>query len=168
MGFLLTTILDSVSGRNMTVVYTPEDRKGVIPVWEQTDVLLQDIQNLAPFKGRTRWCDLEPTHFKFLLTRAIERVFDLLNAQQDDIPDHLNDHSVINTMNFLLMAYAHSYELGSDSQIETIRVTRHSVNEITIMVSAFVDSNFRRLSPASKASKTSPTFMMITNEEDDT
>jgi hypothetical protein len=169
MDYIRASIMDSESGRYMTIVYSPEDRSAVDQYWEDTDNILLNIQSLAPFKGRTRWCDLSPIHYKFLMTRAIEQTFDLLaDAPEDEVQsDDLNERPTIASMNFIIMAYAKAYELASGSQIENLRISRHDVNEITMNILTYVSTNFEGLKafvdePAAKP----PSLKLITRDDE--
>jgi hypothetical protein len=168
MDYIRASIMDSESGRYMTIVYSPEDRETVDQYWNDTDNILLNIQQLPPFKGRTRWCDLTPLHFKFLMTRAIEQTFDLLADEPDEeLGEELNQRPTIASMNFIIMGYAKAYETASGSQIENLRINRHDVNEITLNILTYVSTNFEGLKEYVDEPTVKPPSLKLISRDDE-
>ena len=152
----------------MSIVYSPEERNTVKKHWYNADQLLIDMQQMEPFRGRTRWCDLSPVHFKLLLTRNIDQVFVLLDEAEmtGQSLEDANDDLTISSMNFLLMAYAECVEAAADCHIQNINITRHDINELTMVIMSAVDSNYKTLGPV-VPKITQPAFKLISNENDE-
>lgn len=166
----MATLVDCQSGRQMSIVYGNQDREIVLKYWEDTDGLLDKMQATASFRGRTRWCDLMPVHYKLLLTQSVENTFEaiMMAAERGEKFD-ADDEPVINSMNFIIMAYVKAYEDVADCTIENIRITRIAENEIIVNVLSFVDANFQALQKyaASAKTPTSPSLKLVTREDED-
>jgi hypothetical protein len=165
--YMLVTIVDSISGRNMTMVYSPDDRHDIIEHWNKEDAILRALQDDAPFTGRLRWSDLNTVHFKFLLTRGVEQVFENLDdpKTQEATMDMDNVHPVMNSLNFLVMAYAHSIEQNANCRVENLRIIRHGKHEMTINLVSFVDASFAALYDGVEKPKP-PTFKLLSRDDE--
>ena len=166
-GYFLATITDSTSGQGITIIASPTDQENVVLRWEDSDKLLKDLQQVEKFRGCTRWCDLNPGHFKFLLARNIDKTFDLLGSfEMNSISEsELYSHDTMKSLRFILMAYCYCLELQTDGEIEIIKIARVRSMNINVTLSMYIDNNYRSMVP--KTPRKEPIFKIITGKEDD-
>lgn len=128
-----TTIIinDYVNNRRAHLVFVMHDFEVMARFWSSTDRVLEELQPHPAFAGRTRWCDLEPKHYRLLLMQNLVAA-DALDEQRltDD------DHPVVRSLNFLFMALCHCLALRVGGEIEVLRVNRLTKTDITYEVAA--------------------------------
>lgn len=138
---MTTTVMvdDTVSDRVTRYSYPDEHRDFVKRNWEQPDKLLAGLQHLALFKDRTRWCDLDPLHFRVLLVHNLEIYSNLTETERDD-----RENSTVVSLNFLLMALIHCIEQRSMLEVHFLTVTRLTPYDVSYEVSArfYADMGF--------------------------
>lgn len=123
----LVVINDYVVNQRYDLVFMNEDFDAVKSVWEDEDSLLHQLQHVPYFKDRFRWCDLDPSHFRFMIARNLSKAAQLPKSDKLDLDD-----PIIRSMNFLICCLIRSLELRSDSFIEVMKIIRIDERDITI------------------------------------
>ncbi len=171
MSYIHATFIDSLNSHNLTMIYGPTERKLVMDYWDHSDQLLMDMQQYGAFTGRRVWGALTPTHFKFLLSRMIDKMFKLLEeveARGQDL-DSIQDDPIMSSLNFLAVGYCYAMELACEGTIEAIRCTRHRRNDVTFSITTFVDGKMERLGAFHKVvDEAKNKFTLVEDESDDT
>jgi hypothetical protein len=110
---------DYVSNKRVQMFFEPEDFVLVDTNWEMSDRLLSELQALPVFRGRTRWCDLEPAHYRILVSRNLQSVAELNDLERLD-----TRNPNVASLNFLLCAMIRCIEHRSDAHIEMMKIVR--------------------------------------------
>lgn len=120
-------INDYVIHQRVDFYFTHDDFYAVDAVWEDSDKLLHDLQNNDLFKGKLRWCDLEPMHYRLMVTKNIQQMAKLTLEERGD-----PDHPYVKSLHFVICGLIRSLELRTESNIETIKF--HRVGEYDVSV----------------------------------
>lgn len=124
----MTTVIinDFETDRRMEILFNyPQDFEQIDTHWEKEDKLLVDMQGNDFFKGHSRWCDLNPTHYRFLLAATLNKVSMLSDEQQGD---SLNQ--TMATLTFVITGFIKCMEERTESSLELMRINRIGENEI--------------------------------------
>lgn len=115
----LVIINDYLKNRRMRLFYDKADFVLVDGVWENRDRLLVELQDTDAFRGRERWCDLAPYHFRMMVTKNLAQVAALGDGDTLDL-----DNPIVQSLNFLICGLIRCLEKASESQIETMKLVR--------------------------------------------
>lgn len=124
----MTTIIinDFVTDRRMEILFNhPQDFEQIDQYWEKEDKLLLEMQGNEFFKGHTRWCELNPTHFRFLLMATLNKVAVLTDEQQADSADQ-----TMASLTFVITGFIKCMEDRTESTLELMRINRLDENEV--------------------------------------
>ena len=124
----MTTVIinDFESDHRMEILFNhPQDFEQIEANWGNEDKLLVDMQGNDFFKGHSRWCDLNPTHYRFLLMATLNRVIELTDEQQAD-----PTNQTMATLTFIITGFIKCMEDRTESSLELMRINRLSDNEI--------------------------------------
>lgn len=124
----MTTVVinDFETNRNTAILFNkPHDFERADAFWETEDKLLVGLQEQAFFKDRTRWCDLDPTHFRFLLLDNLNKMAALNDAEQAD-----PSNPVMASLTFLLTSFIKCLEERTESTVEMMKLNRIGENEV--------------------------------------
>lgn len=120
-------INDFISHQRTDLFFTREDFEEVEGYWLDEDQLLIDLQTNVYFTNRRRWCDLDPFHFRIMVTKILQQVEGLSLTDRAD-----QDHPTIKSLHFLLCGLIMSLEKRSDSSIEFLKVLRVGEFDVSI------------------------------------
>jgi hypothetical protein len=131
----MTTVIinDYVSGNRVILSFGPEDFEALDEHWDKSDVLLAGLQHIDTFRGRSRWCDLLPNHYRLMVAKNLHAAAELEDHQRVD-----DTNPVVASLNFVTCALIRCLEEGSESQIEFMRINRVGSMDIAIEYDATV------------------------------
>lgn len=141
----MTTVVinDFATDRRVAILFNhPHDFAQVDAYWEREDKLLVDLSSTDAFKDRRRWCDLTPTHFRFLIMSTMNKVSALTDEEQAD-----NTNETMASLTFLLTAFIKCMEDLTESTIELLRVNRLGEDEILYDYSGSINMHLDNLRP---------------------
>ena len=124
-------INDYVVNKRVKLFFLPDDFDMIDEQWKEPDQVLVNLQHLDFFKGRERWCDLEPAHFRLLVAKNLQNASFL--AEEDRIDD---DNPIVSSLNFLICALIRCLERLSDSHLEMMKLNRVGELEVSIEFNA--------------------------------
>ncbi len=127
----LVIINDFVTDKRVTMLYLSDDFEPVITHWRSQDTLLRDLQYLSSFAGRTRWCDLEPVHFREMIAKNLQYIGKLPEAERLD-----EENPVVSSLNFLICTLIYCWEKRTDSQVDMVKINRVGDTDVSIEFSA--------------------------------
>lgn len=131
MNIVQVIVNDYEGGVRMTMLFRPEEFNVIDEHWEQEDTLLRDLQFHRIFKGRTRWCDLSPTHFRIMIANNLSKVAELPAQQREDF-----SNPVMLSLNSLIAGLVRCIEKRGECMLETLRIHRVSDGEVAFDYSA--------------------------------
>lgn len=137
-------INDYPTDRRTQLVFTPDDFEIVENNWEETDRLLMGLREVDQFKGRERWCDLDPTHWRILILSNLVKA-----AALDEETSRDAGHPVIKSLHFLIAGLIVCLELRSESKIELMHINRVGNDEVAYDYAACLNMAVDRLRPTS-------------------
>lgn len=144
-------INDYLINRKISVIFNDLDFKFVNEVWNNEDKLLKDLQFVELFHGKTRWCDLEPIHYRLMIQRNLERIIDI---SDDNVS---NDNAIIKSLYFLISSLIICIQNKSDSIIELMKINR--INEKDVIFDYQATLNIDLIKPKNN------NFRIIVNNE---
>jgi hypothetical protein len=129
----MTTVVvdDMVSDRITTFAVNDENRAFVKKHWDQSDKILAGLQQLSLFENRSRWCDLEPLHFRVLLVQNLD-----LYARLSETEVENPENATVKSLTFLLTALIYCVEQRSMMDVRFLTVTRINALDVAYEVSA--------------------------------
>ena len=118
--------------------FGPDDFDRIDNVWDNPEEPnLQRFQTLDAFKGYKRWADLKPGHFRILITRMIQKVSALSEAERVD-----TNKIEVGALTILILAYVRCLEHRTGSQIDLFKINVISATNLNFEFSAEVDLAF--------------------------
>ncbi len=121
----LVLINDHVANKRVKLFYTDEDFAITDGEWNNSDQLLADLQHHQFFAGKLLWSDLDPFHFRLMITKSLQACSKMTDAERMDDED-----PSIRSLNFLVCGLIRCIEGKSDSHIEVMRI--HRVGDIDV------------------------------------
>ncbi len=142
-----TVIINDFSiDRKTAIMFNhPQDFVQVEAVWEKEDKLLRELGSNESFAGKTRWCDLTPSHFRFLIMATLSKLAMITEAQSMQ-PGNLEMAS----LTFLLTAFIKCLEDKTESTIELMRINRLGEDEVLYDYAGSINMHFDTLRPKKK------------------
>jgi len=146
----MTTVIlnDFVNDRRTAILFNyPQDFQRVNTFWEKEDELLVALHALhqnESFRDRKRWCDLTPTHFRFLIMATLTKAASLSDEEQGD---HTN--VVMASLTFLLTGFIKCLELRTESTLELMRINRLGESEVLYDYAGSINMSLDSLRPKS-------------------
>jgi len=125
-----TTVLisDYTNNKHYHLVFTQDDFQTINDNWQKQDTLLVELSNAPTFKGKTKWCDLQPLNYQVLITRNLMKMDELTEDEQMD-----ENHAVIKSLHFLITGFIKNLEINTDSCIEILRIDRIAEDNINFI-----------------------------------
>jgi len=143
----MTTVIlnDFASDRRVAILFNyPQDFERIDTNWEIEDKLLVGLQDNESFRDRKRWCDLSPTHFRFLIMANLNRMAILTDEEQGD---HTN--STMASLTFLLTGFIKCLETRTESTLELMRINRLGEGEVLYDYAGSINMHLDSLRPKS-------------------
>jgi hypothetical protein len=142
----MTTVIinDFSTDRRVAILFNhPQDFTRVDAYWEVEDKLLVNLSELnVAFKDRRRWCDLSPTHYRFLIMENLNKVA----ALSDE--DQANDtNPTMVSLTFILTAFIKLLENVTESTIELLRINRLGEHEVLYDYSGSINMHLDSIRP---------------------
>jgi hypothetical protein len=131
MATTTVVINDFTNNRRTVTILDNRQYDLVAQAWGNEDSILVDMQRNAFFAGRTRWCDLNPTHFRLMVAHNMTLAAKLPDDEHAD-----PKHPVIKSLNFLMCGLVLCLQYRTECLIELLRIARMSETEITYDFSA--------------------------------
>lgn len=153
---MLVVVNDYVRNKRMSLYYSEDDLQMAMKSWEAEDQVLVHLQAHPMFAGRRRWCDLEPHHYRLMVTKSISMVGELSDEER---LDHTNP--VVLSNNFLLCALAICLNKRMDGMIEVLRLSRISDIDVSFEYSAILNQDI-----PDSASPSKPELTVIHTKKD--
>ena len=121
-----TVIINDFENDRRTVVAFGSDEFAVVEeMWEEPDKVLVGLQENTLFTGKTRWIDLDPTHYRILLMRNLTLVGELTDEQRAD-----HENPTVRSLHFLLCAFITCLQKRCESFLELLHVNRLGETEV--------------------------------------
>lgn len=142
----MTTVIlnDFVSDRRHAILFNPHDFERVDKFWETEDQLLAGLQDNESFRDRKRWCDLSPTHFRFLIMANLNKVAALTDDEQGD-----TTNPTMISLTFLLTGFIKCLEMRTESTLELMRINRLGEGEVLYDYAGSINMHLDSLRPKS-------------------
>jgi hypothetical protein len=143
----MTTVIlnDFVTDSRTAILFNyPQDFQRVNTFWETEDQLLTNLQGNEAFKDRTRWCDLSPTHFRFLIMSNLNKVSALNDDERGD-PNNI----IMASLTFLLTGFIKCLETRTESTLELMRINRLGDHEVLYDYAGSINMSLESLRPKS-------------------
>ena len=124
----MTTVVinDFETNRRLAILFNhPHDFARADAEWEREDKLLIEMQKHIAFKERTRWCDLDPTHWRFLILEYLNKMAKLNDTEMYD-----TQNPVMADLTFLLTSFIKCLEERTEGTMELMRLNRVGENEV--------------------------------------
>lgn len=143
---MATTVIvnDYEACRRSVVILDTSDFEFVARMWSTPDRILAELQAHPLYAGRTRWCDLDPPHFRYMIVLTMVRVAKLEEDARNDAAN-----PVVRSLHFLMTALIACLQARSETNIELIRFNRVSQTEIVYDFSASLNLAADPQKPAS-------------------
>lgn len=141
---MTTAVINDLAAdqRHVILFNRPNDFQRADAYWETEDDLLANLQHTDFFIGRTRWCDLDPQHFRFLLMDNLTRVAALTTEEQDD-----PSNPTMSSLTFLLTTFIKLLEQRTQSTLELMRINRLAEHEVLYDFSSSVNLHLDSKTP---------------------
>lgn len=143
----MTTVIlnDFIGDRRMAILFNyPQDFVRINANWEVEDKLLTSLSNNEAFKDNKRWCDLSPTHYRFLIMSCLNKVVLLTDEEQAD-----QHHPAMADLTFLLTGFIKCLETRTESTLELMRINRLGEHEILYDYAGSINMHLDSLRPKS-------------------
>jgi hypothetical protein len=127
----------SLDRRTAIMFNHPQDFVQIEANWEREDKLLRDLGGTEAFQGKTRWCDLTPSHFRFLIMAALTKVADIPETESTQ-----PGNQEMATLTFLLTGFIKCLEDRTESTIDLMRINRLSEDEILYDYAGSINMHF--------------------------
>ena len=131
MATTTVVINDFTNNRRTVIILDNRQFDLVAQAWGNEDSILVDMQRNNFFAGRTRWCDLNPTHFRLMVAHNMTMLARLPGDEHED-----PKHPVNRSLNFLMTGLVVCLQHRTECLIELLRIARMSETEITYEFSA--------------------------------
>ena len=116
----LVVINDYVLNRRIKFYLDHDDFEILDENWTDTDMLLVRLQMTETFNGRSRWCDLEPFHYRIMAVKNIIKVFEAVGVGSEI----RMDSDSMKSLKFILCGMIRCLEKRADMHIELLRLVR--------------------------------------------
>lgn len=143
----MTTVIlnDFVGDRRTAILFNyPQDFARIDANWEIEDKLLSALAHHDAFKNHKRWCDLSPTHFRFLIMSCLNKVAGLTDEEQSD-----QHNPVMSDLTFLLTGFIKCLESRTESTLELMRINRLGEHEVLYDYAGSINMHLDSLRPKS-------------------
>lgn len=150
-------INDYVNKKRVKLLFLPGDFDVVREQWYEISPTLSRLQSLELFEGRTRWCELTPTHFRLLVAKG------LLSASFLEEEERLNDDNpVVSSLNFMICMMIFCIEEQGECQIELLRINRVGEMDLAVEYTAAMQME-PNVSPPKHAAKRNKFSVAVDN-----
>jgi hypothetical protein len=126
MSISVVIVNDFVTDRRTVTMLDGSHFERMEAVWEHEDQILIDMQGNDFFAGRRRWCDLNPTHYRLMVTRNLTIAAGITDAERTD-----PNHPVIRSLHLLMAGLVICLQRRSECLIELMRIARIGENEVS-------------------------------------
>lgn len=157
---------DYVRDVRESLVFTEKQMQVVRDNWENQDKLLVEMSVTDFFKDRTRWCDLQPIHYKVMIMRNFMIVTNLDVTAAKITPEEAEQ-----SLHFLIAALINCIETISGSKIGIFRIQRINDGVINFDYQASLLLELEKAKSAAKAAadvKRNPFKIVVDNTKDET
>ncbi len=122
----MTTIIinDLSTDRRSEISLNEHDAQKVNDNWNKEDKLLSDMQGNSLFQGKLRWCDLTPTHYRYMILLSMKK-YSILGTDEQTL-----DNDVMQSLVFFIGCLKKCIETSSECNIELIKVSFMSETQI--------------------------------------
>jgi hypothetical protein len=112
-------IEDYITSSATYTIFGDEEKDPLIESWDKEDHLLLGLQHTLLFNGYTRWSELRPKQFKFLIIHNLELFYELDKVDRKD-----PDHPVVVSLDNLISGLIHCLFLHADIRLEFLKIQR--------------------------------------------
>lgn len=139
MNKLTIVVNDYSSNYKSFISYDLQNIAMVMDRYRAVDDHLVKLQILPEFEGYTRWDELTPNHYRFLIGRALTVIDSLAPEDRSDSrnPD-------VTTTNFIIAAFVIRLEELTCSEIEHFRINRFDEHAVTYDYSGTFEIQYDR------------------------
>jgi hypothetical protein len=142
----MTTVIinDFETDQRIAILFNyPQDFLQINAYWETEDDLLVNLDKANDvFKDRRRWCDLSPTHFRFLIMENMNKMTVLTTEEQAD-----PTNPTMVSLTFLLTGFIKCIEERTESTLELLKVNRLGEGEVLYDYAGSINMHLESLRP---------------------
>jgi hypothetical protein len=118
---------DYVLNRRSSLLFNDSQINVVKERWSEPDILLAELQHFDTFKGKTSWDQLDPLHFRMLISTTMTA-----RDTKLDPKDYFNDKvPLVQSLYLLLMGLVYCLHSRTGLAVDTIRVMRISDSNVS-------------------------------------
>lgn len=122
-------INDFVLRRRASLLFNETNFQTVVNAWDKEDQMLLDLQSVSLFTGLTKWNQLDPLHFRLLITNT----FNNRDKAIADMAKHFDDtEPLVATLYFLIMALVYCIQRRAHGAVDTLKIMRVSELDVTL------------------------------------
>lgn len=125
MGVTQVLIRDHVRSVSTTLLLWPDEKKAIADSWHDDDLVLKGLQKHVEFVGRTKWSDLDMSHFRVLIALHL-----LLLAELSEQEIGNDRNTVVRSFLRTLVAFVHMIETRAQASITLLGMQRHSLTNV--------------------------------------
>ena len=118
---------DFFNNERYYIALGPKEEKKLAENWHKPDSLLDGLCHTQVFKDRRVWSELLPSHYQILLLRNFLHIDDLTVEQKQDV---LNE--TMQSLYFLTACFIRSLPERAETEVEFLKLIRHSKERLTI------------------------------------
>lgn len=119
-------INDYSSNRRFFINLEKDDFDFLEAHWDNSDMLLQELQAEPFFTGCSTWSLLSPTHYRLLIIKSLSTLNKLSDSDRSD-----RDNNVVSSLRFLIAALTYCLEIRSETIVELMKITRFDEYQVS-------------------------------------
>jgi hypothetical protein len=155
---------DYIQDRRTSYIFTEQQMDIIRGHWSNRDKLLVDLSTTEYFKNKTRWCDLDPVHYKIMILR------NLIICQELNQTENISDiETAERSLQFLIGAMINAIQIKCECRLDLLKIQR--VND-RILNFDFQANLILEIESNKQQESTKPPFKIVIdntkNETDDT
>jgi hypothetical protein len=118
---------DYVKRKRASLLFNEDNFSRVIADWNNHNQLLNDIQSISVFNGLTKYSQLDPVHFRLLITNAFNQRDKLV-----DVDKYFDDREpAVAALYILIMGLIYCLQIRTGAAIDTVRINRIAAADVT-------------------------------------
>lgn len=129
-----SVIIDNlINSKRYFLVFTDDEFSIVEKNWNKQDVLLVGLSTHPVFENKTRWSELRPLHYNFLIMKNLDQAWNIPESEWFN-----ENNKTISSLHFLLKCLIKCLEIRSDAKIDVVRIQSYGENTVTINYNATI------------------------------
>jgi hypothetical protein len=130
-----TVIVENLNTNNRVfLLFSDKEIKIAEKFWDTQDSTLLELKPNKLFENRTKWSELDPIHYKFLIISIMNILF-----SKNSSPKVLNDSNpVVQRLNFLICCFLKCLEIKCQSTIDLLKIKRYDDKNVSFEYQASI------------------------------